>query len=40
MQDRVIFLSKDDLFFGHYLEMAEKRIHEVAEKGWPTDLEE
>ena len=39
MQDRVIFLSKDDLFFGHYLEMAEKRIQEVSEKGVPTDIE-
>lgn len=39
MQDRVIFLSKDDLFFGHYLEMAEKRIQEVSENGVPTDIE-
>ena len=39
MKDRVCFLSKDDLFFGHYLEMAEKRIQEVSENGAPTDLE-
>ena len=39
MQDRVCFLSKDDLFVGHHLEMAEKRIREVSEKGAPTDLE-
>lgn len=39
MQDRVIFLSKDDLFLGHYLEMAEKRIQEVSENGVPTDIE-
>ena len=39
MQDRVCFLSKDDLFVGHYIEMAEKRVHEVSERGVPTDLE-
>lgn len=39
MQDRVCFLSKDDLFVGHHLEMAEKRIREVSEKGAPIDLE-
>ena len=39
MQDRVCYLSKDDLSVGHYLEMAEKRIQEVAEGDVPTDLE-
>ncbi len=39
MQDRVLFLSKDDLFVGHYVEMAEKRIHEVSKGCAPTDLE-
>ncbi len=39
MQNRVCFFSKDDLFVGHSLEMAEKRIQEVSEKGVPTDLE-
>ena len=38
MQDRVLFLSKDDLFVGHYVEMAEKRIHEVSKGCAPTDL--
>lgn len=39
MQDRVCYLSKDDLFVGHYIEMAGKRIQEVSEEGVPTDLE-
>lgn len=39
MQDRVCCFSKDDLFVGHSLEMAEKRILEVSEEGVPTDLE-
>ena len=39
MQDRVCYFSKDDLSVGHYLEMAEKRIQEVAEGNVPTDLE-
>ena len=39
MQDRVCYFSKDDLSVGHYLEMAEKRIQEVAEGDVPTDLE-
>ncbi len=39
MQDRVCYLSKDDLFVGHYIEMAGKRIQEVSEGGVPTDLE-
>ena len=39
MLDRVCYLSKDDLFVGHSLEMAEKRIQEVSEEGMPTDLE-
>ena len=39
MQDRVCYFSKDDLSLGHYLEMAEKRIQEVAEGDVPTDLE-
>ena len=39
MQDRICYLSKDDLFVGHSLEMAEKRIQEVSEEGVPTDLE-
>lgn len=39
MQDRVCYFSKDDLFVGHYLEMAEKRIQEVSKEGVPTDLE-
>ena len=39
MKDRVCFLSKDDLFVGHYLELAEKRIQKVSEDGMPTDLE-
>ena len=39
MQDRVCCFSKDDLFVGHSLEMAEKRIQEVSEEGVPTDLE-
>ena len=39
MQDRVCYLSKDDLFVGHYIEMAGKRIQEVSGEGVPTDLE-
>lgn len=39
MQDRVCYYSKDDLLAGHYLEMAEKRIQEVAKGDVPTDLE-
>ena len=39
MKDRVCYFSKDDLSVGHYLEMAEKRIQEVAEGDVPTDLE-
>ena len=39
MQDRVCYLSKDDLFVGHYIEMAGRRIQEVSEEGVPTDLE-
>ena len=39
MRDRVCYFSKDDLSVGHYLEMAEKRIQEVAEGDVPTDLE-
>ena len=39
MQDRVCYFSKDDLSVGHYLEMAEKRIQEVADGDMPTDLE-
>ena len=39
MQDRVCYFSKDDLFVGHYIEMAGKRIQEVSEEGVPTDLE-
>ena len=39
MQDRVCYLSKDDLSVGYYLEMAEKRIQEMSEGGMPTDLE-
>lgn len=39
MRDRVCYFSKDDLSVGHYLEMAEKRIQEVAEGNVPTDLE-
>ena len=39
MQDRVCYLSKDDLFVGHYIEMSGKRIQEVSEEGVPTDLE-
>lgn len=39
MQDRVCYLSKDDLFVGHCIEMAGKRIQEVSEEGVPTDLE-
>ena len=38
MQDRVCYLSKDDLFVGHYIEMAGKRIQEVSEEGVPTKL--
>lgn len=39
MKDLVCYYSKDDLSVGHYLEMAEKRIQEVAEGDVPTDLE-
>lgn len=39
MQDRVCYLSKDDLFVGHHIKMAGKRIQEVSEEGVPTDLE-
>ena len=39
MKDRICYFSKDDLSVGHYLEMAEKRIQEVAEGDVPTDLE-
>lgn len=39
MQDRVCYYSKNDLFAGHYLEKAEKRIQEVAKGDVPTDLE-
>ena len=39
MQDRVCYYSKNDIFAGHYLEMAEKRIQEVAKDDVPTDLE-
>ena len=39
MQDRVCYFSKDDLSVGHYLEMAEKRIQEVAEGDVPTNLD-
>lgn len=39
MQDRVCYLSKDDLFVGHHIKMAGKRIQEVSKEGVPTDLE-
>lgn len=39
MKDRVCYYSKDDLFAGHYLEMAEKRIQEVDKGDVPTVLE-
>lgn len=38
MLDRVCYFSKHDLSLAHYLEMAERRIHEVAEGDVPSDL--
>ena len=38
MQERVCYFSKNDLSVGHYLEIAEKRIQEVAKGDVPTDL--
>ena len=38
MLDRVCYFSKHDLSLAHYLEMAERRIHEVAEGDIPSDL--
>ncbi len=37
MQNRVCYFSKNDLSVGHYLEMAEKRIQEVAKSDVPTN---
>ena len=39
MQDRVCYFSNNDLSLGHYLEVAEKRIQEVAGGSIPTELE-
>ena len=39
MNDRVCYFSNNDLSLGHYLEVAEKRIQEVAGGNIPTDLE-
>lgn len=39
MQDRVCFFSKNDLSVGYNLEMAERRIIEIANDNIPQDLE-
>lgn len=40
MQGHVCYYSKEDLSLGRYLEMAEKRIQEVAEVEAPTVLDD
>lgn len=39
MQDRVCFFSENDLFAGYHLELAEKRVIEIANANIPQDLE-
>lgn len=39
MQDRVCFFSENDLFAGYHLELAEKRVIEIANDNIPQDLE-
>lgn len=36
---RVYYSTKEDLATGPYLDLAEKRIHEIEEHGFPTDLD-
>lgn len=39
MQDRVCFFSEYDLSVGYHLELAEKRVIEIANDNIPQDLE-